>query len=149
MTCEKVECDKGNPGNVLLTSRKCLQYFYQCTLYNASQSQHDSQQTIDCNFLWFSVDLINWRYQWYSGSVKNSKCRISVNSFCGNWSFFEFVKCRQFPIVPAIIFLLCNENLNSFLTRLQKLFKVGNYSREKTIHGNKVIFLYLLSLCWK
>ena len=35
-------------------------------------------------------------------------------------------------------FLLCNEKLNSFLTRVRKLFKGGNYSREETINGNTV-----------
>ena len=30
----------------------------------------------------------------------------------------------------AIISLLCNENLNTFLTRLRKLFKGENYSRK-------------------
>ena len=34
--------------------------------------------------------------------------------------------------------LLCNENLNNFIfiTRMQKLFKGENYSKEETIHGN-------------
>ena len=36
--------------------------------------------------------------------------------------FFESLKCRKFQIVVAIIFSFCNENLNSFLSRLQKLF---------------------------
>ena len=35
--------------------------------------------------------------------------------------------------------LLCNENLNSFLTRVRKLFKGGNYSREEIIRGNTVL----------
>ena len=52
--------------------------------------------------------------------------------------FFEFLGCRKFHIVSAIIFLLCNQNLNSFLTWLQKQFKGGNYSREETICGNTV-----------
>jgi hypothetical protein len=33
---------------------------------------------------------------------------------------------------------LCNENLNTFLTRLRKLFKGGKYSREETIRENTV-----------
>ena len=39
-------------------------------------------------------------------------------------------------------FLLCNENLNGFLTRVRKLFKGGNYSREETIYH---IFLSSMS----
>ena len=52
-------------------------------------------------------------------------------------------------VVVAMLFLLCNENLNSFLTRLRKLFKGGNYSREEIIRGNTVntiIHYELLSL---
>ena len=30
------------------------------------------------------------------------------------------------------------KNMNSFLTRLRKLFKGGKYSREETIRGNTV-----------
>ena len=37
-------------------------------------------------------------------------------------------KCRKFQIVVAIVFPLCNENLNTFLTRIWKLFKGRNYS---------------------
>ena len=37
------------------------------------------------------------------------------------------------------MFFLCNENLNNCRTRLQKLFKGGNYSREETISGNTVL----------
>ena len=32
-------------------------------------------------------------------------------------------------------------DLNSFLTRVRKLFKGGNYSREETIHRNTVFSL--------
>ena len=46
--------------------------------------------------------------------------------------FFEFIKAWKFHIVSSLGFLLCNENLNSFLTRW------GNYSREETIWGNTV-----------
>ena len=35
-------------------------------------------------------------------------------------------------------FLLCNENLNSFLTRWGNYSRRGNYSREETIWGNTV-----------
>ena len=51
---------------------------------------------------------------------------------------FEFLKPWKFHIVSALSFLLCNENVNSFLTRVQKLFKGGTYSREETIRGNTV-----------
>ena len=40
--------------------------------------------------------------------------------------------------IPIKIFL-CNGNLISFLTRLRKLFKGGNYSREETICGNTLL----------
>ena len=52
--------------------------------------------------------------------------RISENRFI----FFYSLRYRKFQIVVAIIFSLCNENLNSFLTRLRKLSKGGNYSRK-------------------
>ena len=32
--------------------------------------------------------------------------------------------------VSTLVFLLCNENLDSFLTRVRKLFKGGNYMRK-------------------
>ena len=41
----------------------------------------------------------------------------------------------------AIIVPLCNENFNTFLTRLQKVLKVEKYSREETIRGNTVNIL--------
>ena len=48
--------------------------------------------------------------------------------------FFESENCRKSKRVDrVVIFLICNENLNTFLTRLQKLFKGLNYSREETI----------------
>ena len=40
------------------------------------------------------------------------------------------VKPWKIHIVSALVFLLCNENLNSFLTRVRKLFKGGNYMRK-------------------
>ena len=39
-------------------------------------------------------------------------------------------------------FPLCNENLNSFLTRWGNYSRRGNYSREETIWGNTV-FIFL------
>ena len=38
-------------------------------------------------------------------------------------------------------FPLCNENLNSFLTRWGNYSRRGNYSREETIWGNTVFIL--------
>ena len=43
-------------------------------------------------------------------------------------------------------FLLCNENLNSFLTRWGNYSRRGNYSREETIWGNTVYF-FLTKIC--
>ena len=59
---------------------------------------------------------------------KTNEYRTSANSLRGNF-FFLSSNCRKFQIVVAIIFPLCNEIFNNFLTRLQKLFKEGNYSR--------------------
>ena len=42
---------------------------------------------------------------------------------------FELLKPRKSHIVSA--FLLCNENLKSFLTRVRKLFKGGNIQGRK------------------
>ena len=44
----------------------------------------------------------------------------------------------------------CSElshDLNSFLTRVRKLFKFGNYSREKTICGNTAFITYFSNSC--
>jgi hypothetical protein len=51
------------------------------------------------------------------------------------------------PLVIALMNLLCNENLNSFLTRLRKLFKGGNYSRKygisvENIKANDIYFSF-------
>ena len=49
---------------------------------------------------------------------------------------FEFTKAWKFHYVSSLDFLLCNKNLNSFLTRWGKLFKEGklfkggNYMRK-------------------
>ena len=80
-----------------------------------------------------------------------------INLFCQNQkSALAYLRCwvAQWSLVvvrvpvwhtvfPKIvsaetIFLLWNENLNSYLTRVRKLFKGGNYSREETIRGNMV-----------
>ena len=42
--------------------------------------------------------------------------------------FFEFLKPWKSHIVSALSILLCNENLNSFLTSVRKLFMGGDYS---------------------
>ena len=52
--------------------------------------------------------------------------------------FFELLKPWKSHIVSTLSFLLCNENLNRFFTRVRKLFKGGNYSKEETIRGNTV-----------
>ena len=41
------------------------------------------------------------------------------------------------------VHVLCNENLNNFLTRLRKSFKIEKYSREETIRGNTVNIYHL------
>ena len=53
--------------------------------------------------------------------------------------FFEFVNSWKFHIVSALIFCLFNENLDSFLTMLKKLFKGRNYSKEETVCGSTVV----------
>ena len=54
---------------------------------------------------------------------------------------YEIFKVLKIQIVSALVFLLSNENLNSFLTRVRKLFKGGNYSREETINGNTTFYI--------
>ena len=73
-----------------------------------------------------------------------NKYRISANSFLGSYSFLNLLKSWKFCIVSSSIFLLYNENLNSFLTRVRKVFKGGKYSREETIRGNTVHFILCL-----
>ena len=60
--------------------------------------------------------------------------------------FFELLKPWKSNTVSALSFFLCNENLNSFLTRVRKLFKGGNYSREETFRGNTVFQTHLLKV---
>ena len=55
--------------------------------------------------------------------------RISSYS-CRQLFFFEIVNFWKIHIVSASVFLIYNENLNSFLTRVRKLFKGGNYMRK-------------------
>ena len=78
---------------------------------------------MDCmEFMWDDVgtlkdDVIKiWTNDSSVSTLKHrsNKYRISAN--------MESIKCRKFQIVVAIIFLLCHENLNTFLTRLRKLF---------------------------
>ena len=71
---------------------------------------------------------------------------ISANSFCGNYLFFfELLKPWKSHIVSALSFLVCNENLNSFLTRC------GNYSRVETIQGRKLFakirYIEIVNVC--
>ena len=48
--------------------------------------------------------------------------------------------CRSNYSFLKLVFLLCNENLNSFLTRLRKPFKGGNYSWK---YGMYIVKSYL------
>ena len=50
----------------------------------------------------------------------------------------RWASIRDYTVVIELILSLCNENLNTFITRLPKLFKGGKYSREQTIRGNMV-----------
>ena len=52
---------------------------------------------------------------------------------------FRIFKPLKSHIVSAVSSFLCNEKLNSFLTRVRKLFKGRNYSREETIRGNTAL----------
>ena len=71
----------------------------------------------------------------FQGTVRcYSIYRISANETI----LFKIFKPLKSHIVSALSFLLCNENLNSFVIRVRKLFKGGNYSREETIRGNTV-----------
>ena len=67
------------------------------------------------------------------------------NSFRGNYFFFISQNVEKFQIVVAIIFPLYNENLNSLLTRLRKLFKGGNYSQIYLILSMYLNLLHLLT----
>ena len=64
--------------------------------------------------------------------------RISSYSLLRQLFFFEFIKASKFHIVSSLSFPLCNENLNSFLTRWGNYSRRGNYSREETIWGRTV-----------
>ena len=86
---------------------------------------------------------LNFKPIWICIWHQNSS-RIPHQYFPPKLFFFEFLKCRKFQIVVAKIFPLCNENLNSFLTRLWKLFKGGNYWR-----GNTVFPILCTNLCWR
>ena len=44
-------------------------------------------------------------------------------------------------------FLLCNKNLNSFLTRWGNYSRRGNHSKEETIWGNTVYISHLTDYC--
>ena len=58
--------------------------------------------------------------------------RISSYS-CRYLFFFEFIKAWKFHIVSSLSFPICNENMNSFLTRWGNYSRRGNYSREDTM----------------
>ena len=59
---------------------------------------------------------------------KKDMYRISSYSFRGNY----YVLNLYFLKISHSFHILCNENLNSFLTRC------GNYSRVETIQGRKL-----------
>lgn len=50
----------------------------------------------------------------------------------------------KFHIVPAITFLLCNEILNNFLTRLQKLFEGENLNQEQASGSYGMEYVYCI-----
>ena len=54
----------------------------------------------------------------------------------GNYSRAETIWGNT--VVSSLNFPLCNENLNSFLTRWGNYSRRGSYSREETIWGNTV-----------
>ena len=61
----------------------------------------------------------------------------NCNTFKNSYTVFPRIVSAT-TIASALVFLLCDENLNSFLTRMRKLFKGGKYSKEGTIWGNMV-----------
>ena len=52
--------------------------------------------------------------------------------------FLAMRNIALYSVVSSLSFPFCNENLNSFLISVGKLFKGGNYSREETTCGNTV-----------
>ena len=77
------------------------------------------------------------------GQILKFSIQAHIPYFCEYflWKlfFFELLKPWKSDIVSALSFLLCNENLNSFLTRARKQFKGGNCSREETIGEIRVL----------
>ena len=81
---------------------------------------------------------------------------LSVLCYCDNWPLTVFpqtvaaatilFRIHRVRKVFKFLFPLCNENLNSFLTRWGNYSRRGNYSREETIWGNTV-YLFL-SAVW-
>ena len=63
--------------------------------------------------------------------------------------FFELLKPWKFHIFSALSFLLCNENLNSFITKVRTLFKGRNYSREEIIHWNMIFKALVFCFFWQ
>ena len=55
-----------------------------------------------------------------------------------------FFKIHLVRKLFKFLFPLCNDNLNSFLTRWGNYSRRGNYSREETIWGNTVFFFEAL-----
>jgi hypothetical protein len=97
------------------------------------------------------VSVFDWSASFYFNDLENNQ--IFLNYCISSYScrqprqlfFFEFIKAWKFHIVSALCFPLCNENLNSFLTRWGNYSSRGNYSREETIWGNTVTHVWI----WK
>ena len=86
-------------------------------------------------FIFMSVSLVRINLRRLRESLKHKIqahfiYRLPANISAENCSFLNFKKSWNFYTVSAWIFLFCNENSNSFLTRVQKLFNGGNYLRK-------------------
>ena len=95
---------------------------------------------IDIFRCWLVLGRPRWR-KWPSRkSDRNSRLvRIYLPYFPWKLFFFKIFKTLKISYSFRIKFsLICNENLNSFLIRVRKLFKGGNYLREENIRGNTI-----------
>ena len=115
-------------------------------------SQQTQVQFVVLIFLRYSITRQNFAWKWSANSdilislvvytlglfIKTTVFPQIVSAFPRKLFFFEFLKLWKSHIVSALSFLLCDVNLNSLLTRVRKLFKSGNYSREETVCGNMV-----------
>ena len=96
-----------------------------------------------------SAKILNWHRLRHSHSAD-----ICIHFYCLSWlrqarqrkmiqksALWLCLRLCQFKIswdTLALSFPLCNENLDSFLTRWGSYSRRGNYSREETIWGNTV-----------